>query len=213
MTETSADDETQTGLGPTDETDTAICSTQLPDELAWSAEEPDTDPLPAGDRRSWTIPTLALVSALVGAATVAVVALTSVLLHRPAPAPTVAAPPPASTTTTVAPSPPPPPITVTSTAPPPPPITKTTTAPPPPQSAPDPPMSVYDRAFLERLRPYATISDPYTLISWAHRSCELFRTGERTKQVNQQIQAESGLDYDTILYLTSEAISSYPHCY
>jgi hypothetical protein len=167
----------------------------LADQLAWSQEQPQPDDEPTQRDESALYVrggALPVVSAIAGAALVAVIALTVALHHRPAVTPVTPSSPPTTTT-----------ITAT-----PPPVTSVTTVTPPPT----PNDAAYDQNFLKDLSHHIGATSP-DMIGWGHRTCQLARTTSLTgTQIETQIATESGYDHITAGWIAAAAIGQYPNC-
>jgi Protein of unknown function (DUF732) len=189
-------DETQSSeLADAALTEVHTRAAQHPD-LAWSAADDAAEPAKFIGPSRITV----LLWAYVVAAALAVAVLVGVwfFIHQP----TESAPAAAAQNETVLPSPP---NVVVPSAP-----TVPSAAPvvPPPYTAAD------DQRFLHRLKELgATLYKPQLVLETAHMTCDQFRAGKTTQQVQAElITALGGVTEDTAAQFASSATMTYPDC-
>jgi hypothetical protein len=213
----------QTSAAPVADAET----TAIPDglqttaaDLAWSVDDNAPDVMPTDGARPLSKALLALLAAVVASA----VALGAFMLglrepdrvSAPAAAPAVATPHSSQFAAAAKPAP--------TTAPPPKPKPRVrieasppveTEVPPPPPPPPPPQFDpARDQWLLNNLRSLGyVIINPPLVISNAHEACRLFREGESSEQVNQEMSARMGANMIDTLQLTSSAMLAYPNCY
>jgi hypothetical protein len=75
------------------------------------------------------------------------------------------------------------------------------------------PIAAEDQNLLSRLRANGwSITNPQIMVNNAHEVCRRFKLGERSKQVNDELAAATGLRMDATLNFTSNVLLTYSDC-